>query len=151
MVAPVLGAFRAGDARSGEVSLRAKANGPETTVLVRRLGTDASWSVIGSSTPNIQVSAPAVLATIGSPVEVRGTSTAFEATINVSIRQDDHATALAETYVMGGANGQMGPFQAAIKFSPAQSRYGAIVFYAISSETGHVAEATVIRVRFAGA
>ncbi len=150
MVNPVVGSFRQGDARSGEVEIRPKATGPATTVFARQLGNDSSWWVLGSSTSNIGLTEPAALAAITSPVRLRGTSTAFEATVNVSIRQDGSSTPLAETYVMGGANGQMGPFDASVKFVTPTSRSGAIVMYTVSSETGHVAEATVLRVRFAG-
>ena len=46
---PVVGEFRQGDARSGEVPVQAKATGPITTVLVRELGD--SWWVLGSVDP----------------------------------------------------------------------------------------------------
>ncbi len=150
MVNPVVGSFRQGDARSGEVVIRPKATGPATTVFARRLGSDSSWWVIGSSTSNIGLTEPASLAAITSPVRLRGTSTAYEATVNVSIRQDASSTPLVETYVMGGANGQMGPFDASVKFATPTSHSGAIMMYTVSSETGNVAEATVVRVRFAG-
>jgi Immunoglobulin-like domain of bacterial spore germination len=86
------------------------------------------------------------LATITSPVRLRGSSSAFEATVQVSIRQDDNSKALAEGYVMGGSL-QMGPFDSTFKFAQPTSHYGAIVLYTISPEDGHVSEATVIRVR----
>ncbi len=136
-------------ARSGEVVVQGTARGPRTTVLVRMLGTDGSWWVLGSATPNIQLSAPAVSATIASPVRLRGSSSAFEATVNVSIRADDRSQPLAEGYVMGGST-QLGPFDATMAFARSPSRFGAIVMYTMSSATGRVAEATVIRVRFAG-
>ncbi len=148
MVEPVVGTFRAGDARSGEITLQPGSRGPVTTVLLRQLGNDGTWWVLGSATPDIRLAEPAALAAIGSPVRLRGTSTAFEATVNVSIRQDAGAKALADSYVMGGANGQMGPFDATMKFTASASKYGAIVLYTISPETGHVSEATVIRVGF---
>lgn len=150
MVAPLVGTFKQGDTRSGEVPVRSSARAPVTTVLVRQLDTDSSWWVLSASTPNIRPTAPAALATITSPVRLRGSSTAFEATVNVSIRADDRSTPLAESYFMGGATG-LGPYDASMKYTPSTSRYGAIVLYTISSESGHVAEATVIRVRFAGA
>jgi hypothetical protein len=148
MTAPIVGAFQAGDPASGEVPVRASSRGPVTTVIVRQLGTDGTWWLLGAATPNIRLTDPAALAKITSPVRLRGTSTAFEATVNVSVRQDNSAKALAETYVMGGANGQMGPFDASVTYQAPTSRYGAIVLYTVSSETGHVAEATVIRVGF---
>ena len=148
-VNPIVGQFQQGDARSGEVPIRTTAEGtspgPVTTVIVRQI--DASWWVLGAATPNIVLTQPAALATISSPVQLRGTSTAFEATVNVSIREDDAAKPLVESFLMGGSNGQMGPFNASFTFASPTSSYGAIMLYTISSANGHVAEATVIRVR----
>jgi Immunoglobulin-like domain of bacterial spore germination len=146
-VDPVVGEFRAGDSRSGEVPVKPNATGPETTVLVRQLGNDGSWWVLGSSTPNIQVTSPAALANISSPVALHGTSTAFEATVDVEIRADGAAQPVGKGFVMGGANGQMGPFDGSLAFTAPAATGGAVVFSTHSAETGHVAEATVMRVR----
>ena len=146
-VDPVVGEFRAGDSRSGEVPVKPNATGPETTVLVRQLGNDSTWWVLGASTPNIQVASPAALATISSPVALHGTSTAFEATVDVEIRADGAAQPVGKGFVMGGANGQMGPFDGSLTFSAPAATGGAVVFSTHSAETGHVTEATVIRVR----
>jgi hypothetical protein len=153
-VDPVVGGFRPGDAQSGEVPIRTTAGeqrsvGPVTTVLVRRIGRDGSWWVVGAATPNIRLTQPAALATIASPVRLRGTSTAFEGTVQVSIRQDDGTRPLVESALIGGANGRMGRFDASFRFAALSSRAGAIVLYTVSSATGDVVEATVIRVRFA--
>jgi hypothetical protein len=152
-VDPVVGQFRPGDAQSGAVPIRTTAGeqrsvGPVTTVLVRRIGRDGSWWVLGAATPNIRLTQPAPLATVTSPVRLRGTSTAFEATVQVSIRQDDVTKPLVESALMGGANGRMGPFDASFRFAPS-GRAGAIVLYTASAATGDVMEATAIRVRLA--
>jgi hypothetical protein len=114
-------------------------------VIVRQI--DGSWWVLGAATPNIVLTQPATLATISSPVQLRGTSTAFEATVNVSIRQDDVAEPLVESFLMGGSNGQMGPFDAQFTFDAPTSSYGSIMLYTVSAANGNVAEATIIRVR----
>jgi hypothetical protein len=149
-VNPIVGQFQQGDGRSGEVPVRTtvenKSLGPTTTVIVRQM--NGAWWVLGASTPNIKLTQPAALAQISSPVQVRGTSTAFEGTVNVSIRQDNVAKPLVDGIVMGGSNGQMGPFNASFTFAKPASSYGAIVLYTISPANGNVAEATVIRVRF---
>lgn len=147
-VNPIVGAFQAGDSRSGEVPIRATAPGPVTTVLVRQLGADGTWWVLGSNTPNIVLTSPAALATIASPVRLQGTSTAFEATVQVSIRQDDAATPLVDGFVMGGSNGVMGPFDKTFSFATPTSAAGAIVLFTVSAADGHVAEASVSRVKF---
>jgi immunoglobulin-like protein involved in spore germination len=152
-VDPIIGQFQQGDARSGEVPIRTtvenKSLGPTTTVIVRQM--DGAWWVLGSATPNIKLTQPAALATISSPVQLRGTSTAFEATVNVSIRQDNVAKSMVDGIVMGGSNGQMGPFNGSFTFAKPTSSDGAIVLYTISAANGNVAEATVIRVRLSPA
>jgi hypothetical protein len=147
-VGPVVGTFRQGDARSGEVDVRPKASGPVTTVLVRMLGTDGTWWVLSASTPDIRVSSPAAYAGITSPVTLAGTSTAFEATVRVSVRQDGDVTPLASGIVMGGANGMMAPFGTTLAFAKPTATRGAVVFDIVSAETGHVAQATVVPVGF---
>jgi hypothetical protein len=149
-VNPVVGQFKQGDAHSGEVPIRTAVEqtslGPTTTVIARQIGADGSWWVLGAATPNIRLTQPAALATISSPVRLRGMSTAFEATVQVSIRQDDVAKPLVESFLMGGSS-QMGPFDASFAFAAPTSRYGAIVMYTNSAANGHVTGATVIRVR----
>jgi hypothetical protein len=144
---PVVGAFRQGDSRSGEVPVQAKATGSVTTVLVRQLGN--SWWVLGAATPNIQLSSPAALTAISSPVRLQGTSTAFEATVNTQVRQDTGTEPLGTGIVMGGANGQMSPFDGTLAFSRPSTASGAVMLLTRSAEDGSVAEATVARVKFA--
>jgi hypothetical protein len=154
MVAPVVGAFRPGDSASGEVPIQATTRGPVTTVIVRSFGTaqsptEKSWWVLGSSTPNIRLTEPAALATISSPLRLRGESRAFEATVNYSVREDDNAHSLAEGFTMGGAT-EIGPFDTTVTYAPPKTHSGSIELFTISSESGNVLEASVIRVRFAG-
>jgi hypothetical protein len=146
---PIVGDFQQGDARSGEVPVQATATGPVTTVLVRQLGD--SWWVLGSSTPNIQLTSPSALATISSPVHLQGTGTAFEATINTQVRQDGVTEPLGSGTVMGGSNGAMGPFDGTLAFqAQAPGSAGALVLLTVSAKDGHVSEATVVRVKFSG-
>lgn len=149
-VSPIVGAFQAGDSRSGEVEIRARAGGPATTALVRQVTADDTWWVLGAATGNIRITEPSALATITSPVRLRGESTAFEATVGVEIRQDDVAEPLVRNFVMGGSNGVMGPFDSTLAFPAPSSRSGAIVFSTESAESGNIEEAAVLRVHFAG-
>jgi hypothetical protein len=147
-VDPVVGAFVGGDSRSGEVSIRANDSGPQTTMMVRKLAPDDTWWVLGASTPNLQLQSPTWNTSLASPVTLSGQSTAFEATVNVEIRQDDTLTPLATGIVMGGSNGQMGPFSKAVTFAKPTATRGAIVLKTFSSKDGNVVEASVVRVRF---
>ena len=145
---PIVGTFNQGDSRSGEVEVRSTSSGPVTTVFVRQVGTDSAWSVIGSATPNIVVSSPSALEVVSSPVKLAGTSTAFEATVNVTVHDRSGGAALGEGIVMGGSMGTMAPFSSTQAFTKPATAEGSIVFVTKSAKDGTVSEAGVVGVRF---
>ena len=147
MVNPVINQFQQGDARSGEVRVQPRITGPVTTVIVRQLGSDNSWWVLGAGTAAINLTEPAWNASITSPVTLTGTCIAFEGTVQTQVRADNDNKPLAEGYVTGGSRA-MGPFSGALAFAKATTKYGAVVLYTTSAENGTVMEAMVIRVRF---
>lgn len=148
-VDPVVGPYMGGDGRSGEVEVRGSKTGTaSTTVMVRQLAPADDWWVIGAATAHLQLESPAWDAAITSPVTVTGQSTAFEATVNVEVRQDGSLTPIGTDFVMGGANGTMGPFSKAITFTEPTAKRGAIVFTMPSTDGGGPLEAGVIRVQF---
>jgi hypothetical protein len=147
---PVVGEFMQGDARSGEVEVRPRPDGPVTTVLVRQLSGTETWWVLGAATADIVVDAPAAGATISSPVELRGSALAFEGTVNVEVRQDGTHQPLGTGFVTGGGD-ILRPFSGELEFSTPTERFGALVFREFSEEDGRVLDATVVRIAFAGA
>jgi hypothetical protein len=146
---PVVGDLMAGDLRSGEVEIRPTPTGPVTTVLVRQLGSDDSWWVLGAATDNIRLATPAALDEIASPVHLTGTSTSFEANVGVLIYSDGLQAPLTRSFVMGGANGDFAPFDAMVEFAAPRASAGTVVLFTQSMEDGRMWEASVVRVRFA--
>jgi len=144
---PTVGSFRQGDSRSGEVPVQPNAAGPVTTVLVRQLGSDATWWVLGAATAGITLSAPTWNAAVSSPVTVQGMSMAFEGTVQTQVRADDVAAPVGTSFVTGGST-SMGPFHGSVAFTRTAAGSGAVVLYTTSAEDGSVREATVVRVRF---
>jgi hypothetical protein len=145
---PQLGAFEAGDSRSGEVPVRPTANGPVTTIAVRQVDAgDDGWSVLGATTENIDVTAPAAFSTITSPVQLTGRALAFEGTVQVRIRADGNPGPIGEGFVTGGGN-VMGPFSGSIPFYTPGAHYGAIVLFTDSAENGQVWQASAFRIAF---
>lgn len=147
MVNPVIGQFRQGDSRSGEMPVQPSATGPETTVLVRKLGSDNSWWVLGAGTAAIRLTEPVWNASITSPVTLKGTAMAYEGTVQTQVREDDNSKPLGEGYVTGRGDA-MGPFSGTLAFTKSTSKYGAVVLFTISGKDGSVMEASVIRVQF---
>ena len=143
--APVVGAFQQGDARSGEVEVRPRADGPVTTVLVRQLSGEDTWSVLGAVTAGIELTEPAASAVISSPVTVRGSALAFEGTVLVEVREDGRREPLGEGFVTAGGD-VMRPFEGTIDFAPPSQEHGALVLFTESAEDGQVWEASVLRV-----
>ncbi len=145
---PIIEPFQQGDSRSGEVPVKTVPNGAVTTVLVRQLTADQSWWVIGAVSGNIQLKSPSALEAVGNPVLLTGTSTAYEAVVNVQIRQDGSLTPLVRTTVMGGSMGVMGPFSKSIAYATPSSTGGAVVMYTLSAKDGSILEASVLRIAF---
>lgn len=145
---PLVGAYQAGDSRSGEVPVRPEATGPVTTVIVRQLGTDGTWWVLGSATESIRVATPTAGATIASPLTTTGAAVAFEGTVAVQVRQDGTRDPIGTGVVTGGGD-VMRPFSGRITFPPPVGGHGAVLYLTHSAKDGHVWAASVLRVRFA--
>lgn len=147
---PVVGTFLAGDSRSGEVPVRPAARGPVTTVLVRQLDADGTWSVLGATTPNIRLDSPDAGEEIASPVRVRGRALAFEGTVRVEVRTDGVTDAVGSGFVTGGGD-ELRPFEGMIRFDAGTARRGALVLFTQSARNGEVWEAMALRVGLAPA
>lgn len=144
---PIVGELMQGDARSGEVEVRPLADGPVTTVLVRQLGPDDSWWVLGSATADIVVATPAAGDSITSPVAVTGEALAFEGNVEVEVREDGARDPIGTGFVTGGGD-VMRPFSGQVDFTTPSADRGALVFLTTSAEDGRVWQAAVLRVGF---
>jgi hypothetical protein len=145
---PIVGELAQGDARSGEVEVRAFATGQPTTVFVRQLEDD-TWFVLGSSVDSIRLDSPAAGATIGSPLPLEGAASAFEGHVNVRLYADGQLEPVAETFVTGRGDGVLGDFTGELDFAvPGGARHGVLVLSEASAEDGSTTAATVVRVHF---
>jgi hypothetical protein len=144
---PVLGSFAQGDSRSGEVEVRAFAQGQPTTVLVRQLEDD-TWFVLGASVASIRLDTPAAGATIGSPQALAGAAQAFEGHVAVHLYVDGVNEQIGEAFVTGRGDA-MGDFTGELTFTlPAGAQHGVLVLVEPSAKDGATIAATVIRVHF---
>lgn len=144
--APVVGDYRAGDSRSGEVEVRPAPDGPVTTVFVRLLG-DGTWWVLGSATADVTLESPSAGDLVAGTAELRGTALAFEGTVDVRIMDDTLAT-LATGIVTGGGDVAR-PFTGSFPFDGPASPYGTILLTTASGADGSTWTASVVRVALA--
>lgn len=128
-VEPLLGEFRAGDARSGEIDVLGPeaGGGVRSTVFVRRLGADDAWYVIGAASEGVEITAPETGATVpAGPLDVAGLGRGFESTINVlavttELPSDgDGAAVIASAIGAGGPFGTLEPFDVTLDLSDVQ-------------------------------
>lgn len=146
---PIVGEFRRGDSRSGEVEVRSREDGPVTTVLVRQVDGE-DWSVIGAATADIVIEAPEVETEVSSPVQLSGRATAFEGTVQTAV-VDSSGERLGEGFVTGGTFGELGPFEGELAFEDPTTSTGSVLLSTVSARDGSIEEAAAVAVRFGGA
>lgn len=141
-VPPALGDFRPGDARSGELDVLSPGEGGaptsvvRSTLLLRQLGPDDGWFVIGAQNDNALVTAPGSQAEVpAGPVTVQGRARGFEASVVVSaFVAGDAATVLDEELTTGGALETPEPFTVTLDLGGAAD--GDVVVLLVRGGTG---------------
>ena len=146
---PVVGVPTMVTDRSVVVELRPDATGPVTYVQLHQLDGADTWWVTGATTAALGATQPVSGETITSPVHLVGQSTAFEATFRAEDREDGNPTPLATSPVMGGSNGEMGPYDTVLVYATPSSQYGTVVLVIPSMKDGRPLQVSVTRVRFA--
>jgi hypothetical protein len=155
MAEPVAGRFKATGPDTGEVGVHPRAageggqptDGPVTVVSLRRQ--PAGWAIVGTRTANIEVTEPAPMDTVHSPVRVAGRASAFEGTVQVAVKHNRTGKdpILGRGVVTGSGTQELGPFSGEIRFGPAPGSAGWVVFTTSSEADGQVLEATMVPVR----
>jgi hypothetical protein len=138
---PVLGEFRAGDSRSGEMEVFASVDGvpigdARSVLFLRQLGPDDGWFVLSAASDVATITTPEVGATVPSGVlTVEGVGSGFEATIVVSAFGAGRAAAEFDREIaMAGNFGEALPYSVALDLSGATE--GDVVALLIRGGTG---------------
>jgi hypothetical protein len=138
---PALGAFVAGDQRSGEIEVFATESGNQigsarSTLLLRQLGPSDGWFVLAAASDVETVTTPAAMATVpAAPLVVEGVGTGFEATIVVSAFIAGHAdNELDRVVTMAGNFGEVAPYSVTLDLTGATP--GEVVVLLVNGGTG---------------
>lgn len=147
---PIVGPFQQGDARSGEVEVRAVPDGAVTTVLLRQYGPGDRWWVIAAVTPDIELDDPQPQSAIDDPLRLTGRARAFEGTVQVSVVADGSTEPIGTGFVTGRGDGVLGEFDEEIRWDNPGGGWGAVLLYTLSAQDGSVWQVSATRVGFIG-
>jgi hypothetical protein len=159
----VAGPFRFTGARTGQVGFRHKFGEgrrllPQTgpyAVVVRLQRLPAGWWILGVQGRSIQITNPARLQRISSPLTVRGSAPdVYEGTLYFKVTQDrpGRDLLLGEGFVDGRASARPGDLGTLRFRQPASTGPGWVIFYDAGAATGGgIVQATAVRVQFAAA
>jgi hypothetical protein len=159
----VAGPFRSTGAHAGEVGFRHKYGEgrrllPQTgpyAVVVRLQRLPAGWWVLGVNGRSIQITSPARLQPISSPLTVRGAAPdVYEGTLYFKVTQDrpGRDPLLGQGFVDGSASTRAGDLGQLRFRQPTSSGPGWVTFYdAAADGSNGIVQATMVRVQFAAA
>ncbi|MEN9801970.1 MAG: hypothetical protein RLZ37_1095 [Actinomycetota bacterium] len=123
---PVIGEFMAGDSRSGEIEVFSPGD-VETLraiLLVRQLGPNNGWFIIGTLNDNAVITKPVYGAEVSiddvSSLVVEGMAEGFEASLTVYAHISGSSDVLDQETTMGGNLGVPGPFQVTLDLTGVQ-------------------------------
>jgi len=154
-VEPTLGDFQQGDARSGEITVLSPGEGGGTpvvrgTLLLRQLGGESGWFVIGVASDVQTFTSPAGGELVApGPLTVEASGRGFEATVVVSARIAGQAgEPLDQVVAQGGAFADPAPFTVELDLSGAAPGDTVIVLLqggvGLEDDPGEVAAIPVI-------
>jgi hypothetical protein len=159
----VAGPFRATGARAGEVGFRHKYGEgrrllPQTgpyAVVVRLQRLPAGWWVLGVDGRSIQITSPARLQRISSPLTVHGSAAdLYEGSLYFKVTQDraGRDLLLGQGFVDGRASTRPGDLGQLRFRQPAGTAPGWVILYDASSDgSNRILRATAVRVQFTAA
>jgi len=123
---PVIGEFMAGDSRSGEIEVFSPGD-VETLraiLLVRQLGPNNGWFIIGTLNDNAVITNPSYGTEVSvddvSSLVVEGMAEGFEASLTVYAHIAGSSDVLDQETTMGGNFGVPGPFQVTLDLTGVQ-------------------------------
>lgn len=125
-VPPDIGEFMAGDSRSGEIEVFSpgEVETLRSLLLLRQLGPNNGWFVIGTLNDNAMITNPAYAAAVSvddvSALVVEGMAEGFEASLTVYAYIAGRSEILDQETTMGGNLGVPGPFQVTLDLTGVQ-------------------------------
>jgi catechol 2,3-dioxygenase-like lactoylglutathione lyase family enzyme len=142
-VEPVLGEFRQGDARSGEIEVLFLGEGGDarfvrSLLLLRQLGPDNGWFILAAVNDNITIASPESMSTVpAGPLAVAGQGRGFERTVVVTAFYPGAPRPLVEPLAQQiTMAGDINPEPFSVTLDLAAATPGAVVTLLVRGDTG---------------
>lgn len=122
-VPPALGEFQQGDSRSGEIEVLSLPEGGgegviRSVLLMRQLGPDDGWFVIGAVSAANTIASPESMAAVAAgPVEVTGEGRGFEGTLVIEAFVAGDSELFEQQITQGGSFETPEPYSVTLDFS----------------------------------
>jgi hypothetical protein len=122
-VPPVLGEFRQGDSRSGEIDVLSPAGGSASVLrgllLLRQLGPDSGWFVLAAVNDNASITMPPPGSEVAAgPLRLEGRARGFEGNVTVTaFEAGNRGSQLDQIVTQGGALVTPAPFPVTLDLS----------------------------------
>lgn len=137
-VPPVFGEYRAGDSRSGEIDVLVGEQPAvvRSTLLLRQLGPDDGWFVIGSVNPHMTIESPSSRSVVpAGKLKVAGVARGFEAQVSVTAYvAGDARQVISQRYALAGSAEASEPYAVELDLSSAES--GSVVMIVVKGGVG---------------
>lgn len=146
---PVVGAYMEGDSRSGEVEIRPLADGPVTTVGVRRMSDDQLY-VLFAATEEVELLLPTAGSAIDHPLQVEGWGRGFEGQIRVAVLDRSTGDDLGHGFFTAGGEGELAPFDGDLGWDNPGGGWGLVVAAVSGGDANTTWAATALPVGFIG-
>jgi hypothetical protein len=137
-VPPVFGEYRAGDSRSGEIDVLIGELPAvvRSTLLLRQLGPEDGWFVIGAVNPHMTIARPEARAVVpAGKLTVSGTARGFEAQVSITAYMaGDSRQIVSQRYALAGSAEASEPYS--VELDLASAPIGSTVMIVVKGGVG---------------
>lgn len=141
LVPAVLGTFRQGDSRSGEIEVLMRGEGGidrrifRSLLLLRQLGSDNGWFVLAAVNENASITLPESGSEVSAgSVDIKGVARGYEATVTVAAYLAGSDEPIDQVLTSGGSLDDPEPFSVSLDLSGTEE--GDVVAIVVRGDTG---------------
>ncbi len=143
---PTFSEFRQGDNRSGEIDVQPTPNGPVTVILLRQIGPEDTWAVIGATSENITINRPTAGANLANPITLTGRTKTPDGNLQYALYAHGQTEPIATGNITRTTD-ELEAFTVTIDWPDQPTGPGTLRLFTTNPNDGSIQETTIIPVR----